>query len=300
MKNSIRSLFGLKKKSKKSNSNKSTASNKTYSTNSSVSSLSSYSSTNDSLPQTPTSPSMQNARGIFRTLEPVWYCRSNLIPKNQSDNNNNEWIQFDEHSQFILEASFHSNTQCALTDSIVGTCTVLFKPLPSNKNLSQLQNKRHTVMALPKHQYNSAPILSNNNNLGDNAGRTLELNKHIRRTISPVWWFEQDQADGTKGMCRFDYKNQVRLEALSEGRTRMVLTDNAFNVPFTVALEPPKQRELKEEVRGFLYLEPISTAFQLAYDATQSNHKMENFELEDPVYDNEEQWINNYNRRFSI
>ncbi|KAI9480962.1 MAG: hypothetical protein EXX96DRAFT_564865 [Benjaminiella poitrasii] len=296
MKNTIRSLLGLKKKSRKNTSNKSTTSNETFSASSSVSSFFSDSSANDSAPQTPTSPSVHDARGIFRTLEPVWHFRSNLMPNSQSQNN--EWIQFDEQSQLLLESSLNSQSECVLTNSIIGPCTVLFNPLPSNKRVAQLNSKknRHSIMALPKHQHASMPTLHHSVN---NSGHTLELNKQVRRTISPIWWFEQDQANGAKGMCRFDYKNQVRLEALSEGRTRMVLTDDAFNVPFTVALEPPKQRDLKEEVRGFLYLEPISTAFQRAYDATQPTHKMESFTVEDPTYD-ENQWINGFARRFSI
>jgi hypothetical protein len=288
MKNGIRSMFGLKKKSKKNNN--ASPNNKTHSHSSSVSSFSSDSSTNDSAPHTPTGASVQDNRGIFRTLEPVWYFQSNLLPNNQSQTA--EWLRFDEYSQDALENSLESKSECVLTQSILGPCTVLFKPA-SSKSIKAKKCRNSTMMTLPSAQHASMPTLRGTAQVG----RTLELNKQVRRTISPVWWYEQDSSDGSKGMCRFDYKNQVRLEALSDGRTRLVLTDDAFNVPFTVVLEAPKQRELKEEVRGFLYLEPVSTAFQMAYDATRKN-KMEEFAVEDPIYD--EQWGSSLVRRFSI
>jgi hypothetical protein len=277
MKNSIRSMFGLKKKSKNN------ASNTMYSHSSSVSSFSSDSSTNDSVPQTPTGVSIQDNRGIFRTLEPVWYFQSNLLPNHPT----NEWLQFDEYSQYALENALDNGQfECVLNQSVVGPCTVLIKPKPVMKS----KKSRNSMLMATQHT--SMPSLTGQ------VGRTLELYKQIRRTISPVWWYEQDSSDGSKGMCRFDYKNQVRLEALSEGRTRLVLTDDAFNVPFTVVLDAPKQRELKEEVRGFLYLEPVSTAFQMAYDATRSN-KLQEFAVEDPIYD-DEQWGSSLVRRFSV
>ncbi|CEP14715.1 hypothetical protein [Parasitella parasitica] len=293
MKNSIRNLFGLKKKPSKSNAN---ALNQVYSPSSSVSSFSSEaSSESSSQPQTPTGMSMQDNRGIFRTLEPVWYFHSRLLSNQQKQcQQQQEWIRFDDHSQFYLENSFHSKPECLLSQSQLGPCTVLFKPLPPLIK-QQHPKTRHSMMAIGS-QHASMPSLNRPANAG---ALTLELNKNVRRTISPVWWYEQDLADGSKGMCRFDYRNQVRLEALSEGRTRLVLTDDAFNVPFTVVLEPPKQRDLKEEVRGFLYLEPVSTAFQLAYNATLTGvQKMEQFQIEDGVYYDDENV--NLSRRFSI
>ncbi|KAI8644938.1 hypothetical protein BD408DRAFT_412403 [Parasitella parasitica] len=287
MKNSIRNLFGLKKRSSKSNVN---TLNQVYSPSSSVSSFSSEASSESSQPQTPTGTSMQENRGIFRTLEPVWYFHSRLLSNQQQQ----EWIGFDDHSQFYLESSFHSKPECSLSQSQLGPCTVLFKPLPPLIK-QQHPKSRHSMMVVGS-QHASMPSLSrpaNTNVL------TLELNKNVRRTISPVWWYEQDLADGSKGMCRFDYRNQVRLEALSEGRTRLVLTDDAFNVPFTVVLESPKQRDSKEEVRGFLYLEPVSTAFHLAYNATlTSGQKMEQFQMEDAAYIGDENM--SLSRRFSI
>lgn len=289
MKNSIRNIFGLKKKSSKSNVN---TLNQVYSPSASVSSFSSDAS-DSSQPQTPTSMSMQENRGIFRTLEPVWYFQSKLLSnQQQQQQQQQEWIRFDDQSQFNLENSLQSKPECILNQSQLGPCTVLFKPLPQ---LKQKTKTRHSVMVMSS-QHASMPSLRPTPN---GPALTLELNKNVRRTISPVWWYEQDSADGSKGMCRFDYRNQVRLEALSEGRTRLVLTDDAFNVPFTVVLEAPKQRELKEEVRGFLYLEPVSTAFHLAYNATlNGGQKMEQFQVEDPAYYDEEDV--NLSRRFSI
>lgn len=313
MKNGIRSMFGLKKKSSNRASNTSNNNsnqnvnvlNQVYSPSSSVSSFSSDASSNDSAPQTPTQASMQENRGIFRTLEPVWYFQSNLLYPGASVDNN-EWIRFDDYSQYTLEATLNSNSksECVLQQSSLGSCTILFKPLPP-KPLKSGKKERHSMMALSatgREQYASMPTLHTNRAVG----RTFELNKQIRRTISPAWWFEQDSPDGSKGMCRFDYKNQVRLEALSEGRTRLVLTDDAFDVPFTVVLEAPKHRELKEEVRGFLYLEPVSSAFQIAYDATRSENKFNEYinsqEGQEEIYGTEfdDQWAPSLVRRFSV
>lgn len=307
MKNGIRSMFGLKKKSSKksvASENNSIQLNQVYSPSSSVASFSSSaSSSNGSAPQTPTHASMQENRGIFRTLEPVWYFQSNLIQQQQS--NNSEWTRFDDYSQYALETSLNSKPECILQQSSLGPCTILFRPLPSKP----LNNKkaRHSMMTLKNHggkeQFASMPTLPRTATPAS-MGRTFELNKQIRRTISPVWWFEQDSADGSKGMCRFDYKNQVRLEALSEGRTRLVLTDDAFNVPFTVVLEAPKQREAKEEVRGFLYFEPVSSAFQIAYNSTRDTASKFNdyidIQQQEELYMDDEQWGASLNRRFSV
>lgn len=286
MKTSIRNIFGLKKKSKKNNAS---PSNTFYSHSSSISSFASDSSANDSAPQTPTGVSIQDNRGIFRTLEPVWYFQSNLLPNHQPGTA--EWLQFDESSQYALENSVdNAKSECVLNQSALGPCTVFFKPVSSKAIKSK--KCRSKIMTLPTSKYASMPTLLPTTQFG----RTLELDKHVRRNISPVWWYEQDSSDGSKGMCRFDYKNQVRLEALADSRNRLVLTDDAFNVPFTVVLDAPKERESKEEVRGFLYLEPVSAAFQMAYEATHPNNKMEEFAVEDSLYD--DQWVSS--RRFSV
>jgi hypothetical protein len=278
MKNSIRNIFGLKKKSDKKDIN---GLDHVHLPTSSVSSFSSDISSNDSQPRTPTGTEIQESRGIFRTLEPVWYFQSSLLPQQQQ----HEWLRFDDASQYALESSLNvGRPDCVLSQTPLGPCKIMFRPMPPAKVA------RHSMMVIPsstRAQNASMPSLR------PHTIQTLELNKNIRRTISPVWWFEQDSVDGSKGMCRFDYKNQVRLEALSEGRTRLVLTDDAFHVPFTVVLEPPKQRDLKEEVRGFLYLEPVSTAFQLAYE--QQNKLNEYIS-----YEGEDEWSTGLVRRNSI
>ncbi|CAO3672025.1 hypothetical protein G6F70_007922 [Rhizopus microsporus] len=266
-------LFGKSKCPSKKGSNR-----PTYSP--SMSSLSSDS--DSSSPQTPTQLPMDHTRGIFRTLEPVWYFQSNLAAVNQL---NHEWSRFDDQSQYILENAYHTQSDCTLSQSSLGPCTVVFKsaiPKKDRRSMFSLPIKEHHS-SMPTLRTVSAPAM----------GRTFILNKHIRRTVSPVWWFEQDLPDGSKGMCRFDDRNQVRLEALSEGRTRLVLQDNAFDVPFTVVLDGPKDRELKEEVRGFLYFETVSTAFQLAYNALQDKSHQESY-----LYD--DQLETGLTRRFSI
>ncbi|KAG2235527.1 hypothetical protein BDF21DRAFT_423283 [Thamnidium elegans] len=294
MKGSIRNLFGLNKKSKDSKRSNTIALNEVYSPSSSVSSFSSDSSTNDSAPSTPTHGSMQENRGIFRTLEPVWYFQSNLIQRDT-----NEWIRFDDQSQYTLENAMTSNAECVLPQSSIGSCTILFRP----RVIKSEKKQRQSMVVLSSkgkqpQQHASMPTLHTTSTMG----RTLELNKQVRRTISPAWWFEQDSVDGSKGMCRFDHKNQVRLEALSDGRTRLVLKDDAFNVPFTAVLDAPKQPELREEVRGFLYFEPISSAFQLAYNATLAENKFNEYIQQEEIYSShlDEQWATSLTRRCSV
>lgn len=292
MKGGIRSLLGLNKKSKNSKKSNDIALNEVYSPSSSVSSFSSDASTNDSAPSTPTHGTMQENRGIFRTLEPVWYFQSNLIQRDS-----NEWVRFDDQSQYTLENAMNTDTECVLPQSSVGPCTILFRP----KSLKLEKKQRQSMVVISskgKQQHSSMPTLNTTGSMG----RTLELNKQVRRTISPAWWFEQDSVDGSKGMCRFDHKNQVRLEALSDGRTRLVLKDDAFNVPFTVVLDAPQQPELREEVRGFLYFEPISSAFQLAYSATLAENKFNDYIQQEEIYSSQldEQWATSLARRCSV
>ncbi|KAG1444770.1 hypothetical protein G6F56_010160 [Rhizopus delemar] len=254
------SLFGKKKTNKKP---------QVY-TSSSESSLSSES---DSSPQTPTHSN--DTRGIFRTLEPFWYFHTSLTPGEHQQ----EWIRFDEHSQSSLEKDYQTQPECSLSSqSPLGPCTIVFKQVAPKKD-------RRSMLYPMKDRHASMPTLRSSTQI-------FELNKHVRRTVSPVWWFEQDLADGSKGMCRFDHKNQVRLEALSEGRTRLTLHDDAFDTPFTVVLDEPKDRELKEEVRGFLYFETVSAAaFQLAF--AQEKGFMQEAYSDDP-------WETDLVRRFSI
>ncbi|KAI8093030.1 uncharacterized protein BX664DRAFT_328765 [Halteromyces radiatus] len=92
-------------------------------------------------------------------------------------------------------------------------------------------------------------------------GLQLYMGRDIIRTVVPVWWYEQDLVDGTKGMCRFEPRNQVRLEALSEDHTRLTLTDVGFSdATVTVMMNPPslnnrrQEEEQQEEMRGLLYV----------------------------------------------
>ncbi|KAG2221282.1 hypothetical protein INT45_000195 [Circinella minor] len=218
-----------------------------------VSNSSASSTTDDSpatsTPTTPTSgPFVHDTRGIFRTLEPVWYYGysstvSNeqhlpMIPTGDGAENGNankkniealkerdqqqeeqevDWVQFDPHCQTVLEFAYRQNkASCDLGQN----CIVHFT---SSKHVSIDE---------------------------------WVLDENVRRVITPVWWFEQDSlVDGSKGMCRFDYKNQARLEALAdEDRTKLSLVDEAFPHPFTITLVT-RSRDQKEEWRGFLHYE---------------------------------------------
>ncbi|KAI8879427.1 hypothetical protein K501DRAFT_287378 [Backusella circina FSU 941] len=293
----IRNIFGLKKKTKKATH----MPTKSRSPTASVISFSSGSSMDDSSPNTPTSMSIQENRGIFRTLEPVWYYDSSLQFPNSSEEQQPGWIRFDDYTQLALENSFiDSKEQCTLEKTSLGACTVYFRSQSkrsSTGNTMLNKQRPRTLNTLKQNdKFSSMPALHTQKE--QSIGLKLELNNNVRRTISPVWWFEQDSSDGTKGMCRFDYKNQVRLEALSEGRSKLVLTDDGINVPFTVVLDAPKSRQLKEEVRGFLYLEPVSAAFQLAYQFTEK--KFEQQQHMENSYPFDDQYGLQLTRRFSI
>ncbi|KAI9499471.1 hypothetical protein BDB00DRAFT_866347 [Zychaea mexicana] len=237
---SIRKVFGKSKRNKqqkkKQNSFVSTASSSTGSTPST------------STPTTPTSgPFIHDNRGIFRTLEPVWYYgyysnQQQQQQQQQQDPNGNDgsdsnsdndthqveqgmdWVQFDSHCQTVLEVAYRQNkASCDLGQN----CIVHFTAAKDD----------------------------------------WVLNETVRRVVAPVWWFEQDSViDGSKGMCRFDYKNQARLEALAdEDRSKLSLVDEAFPHPFTITLVP-KSRDQREEWRGFLHLE-----FPAVYVNSQHN-----------------------------
>ncbi|KAI7849264.1 hypothetical protein BDC45DRAFT_416321, partial [Circinella umbellata] len=186
--------------------------------NSFVSNSSASSTTDDSpatsTPTTPTSgPFVHDTRGIFRTLEPVWYYGRDQ----QQEEQEVDWVQFDPHCQTVLEFAYRQNkASCDLGQN----CIVHFT---SSKHVSIDE---------------------------------WVLDENVRRVITPVWWFEQDSlVDGSKGMCRFDYKNQARLEALAdEDRTKLSLVDEAFPHPFTITLVT-RSRDQKEEWRGFLHYE---------------------------------------------
>lgn len=229
---------------------------------STTTSTSTSSSDNSSGPQTPTHHhNVSELRGIFRTLEPVWYYHASLLPP--SNNNQQEWVRFDDSNQSVLETSFlKQDTHCTLYKTNFGACSIQLQSAGLKKP-SMTPKNRYSMMTLPTQQKNnmSMPTLITSRSRAHphtNELRPLELNKDVRRIISPVWWFEQDLMDGTKGMSRFDEKNQIRLEALSDGRrSRLVLSDDAFHgSSFIIVLEQQHEEESKEEVRGFLYFEP--------------------------------------------
>ncbi|KAG0167807.1 hypothetical protein DFQ28_009474 [Apophysomyces sp. BC1034] len=255
---SIRNILKLGKKSKDAS--------KASSPTSSVASFSSESTA--SMPRTPPHGPVQETRGIFRTLEPVWYYHTSFAPDQAPSNDG--WIRFDEESQHQLEsAHYNDKSSCILPQTSLGPCTVFFVERAQAKNPHAFMHKRRpTTMMVPpsqrvKERFASMPSLNTTRWTEQSEelpplGIIMDLNKNVRRAVAPVWWYEQDSFDGTKGMCRFDYKNQARLEALSDDRSRLVLTDEAFLQPFTVVLDTTKSRDQREEMRGFIYLDPIA------------------------------------------
>lgn len=209
------------------------------------------------------------ARGIFRTLEPVW----SYLPDRQE-----QWIPLVPDNQRALEEAYNANkTKCTLyltmkdapSTAIAHFASPSASPVKSSSKKKRPVTQYFTPPMFPEkmksspsltvrphehhhRHHNSAPPLPSA------SAHLLELHMHqnLRRALVPFWWFEQDNEQGGKGMCRFDYKNQVRLEALSEGRSTLTLTDAAFPNPFQVILEHGN-RSLKEECCGFMYLNPI-------------------------------------------
>ncbi|KAI9305544.1 hypothetical protein BJ944DRAFT_230310 [Cunninghamella echinulata] len=249
-------LFKKKSSTKNNNDDKNNKRSKIHSPTQSMSSLSSSQSslqTND-----------QETRGIFRTLEPVW---SYVMPSSSQ-----QWIQFKPDQQSILENAFQQHEPTCTIELSQKPILVYFNlPPPSpttsasksnlknKKSSSSLKKKKRPVTQLivPKHQQkgHSSPNLLQHQHHNQHSYQedTLYLNHNIRRSLIPYWWFEQDNEQGFKGMCRFDQKNQVRLEALSDDRSTLTLTDVAFPIPFQVVLEPA-DRSSREEWRGFMYL----------------------------------------------
>ncbi|KAI9027385.1 hypothetical protein CLU79DRAFT_738994 [Phycomyces nitens] len=225
------SFFGRLKLGKKAHSSKSTAN-----TPQSLGSVSSNSSAS-SIPQTPTETDNEG-RGIFRTLEAVWYFRTSLIIDSPYKN---EWTPFDTQSQDMLTTAALTKTTCLLpSNASLGSCSVSFAKTPSG-------SRRASASIASLH---SKPLSS------DTTARILQVDIDVRKIVSPVWWYEDNAYDGTKEMARFDYKNQVRLEALSDDKDSLVLTDAAFPQSFTVVLGSSKSRQSNEEWRGFMHLHP--------------------------------------------
>ncbi|KAI8339963.1 hypothetical protein BC941DRAFT_419034 [Chlamydoabsidia padenii] len=214
MVSTIRHLFTFNKKTHQQKSTP-TSRQSSLSPSSSIASLSTLS---DS-PQTPTNPeqsffSPQDIRGIFRTLDPYW---SFYHPQQQC------WLAFGVNAAELLEYHYQrQDTPCLQLSSLPDLdngCTIHFQPSRQQGN-----------------------------------GLQLTMGHDVVRTVAPVWWFEQDMADGTKGMCRFENKNQVRLEALSEDRTQLSLTDEGFQGATMTVVTTPPQQPGEEEMRGLLYV----------------------------------------------
>lgn len=214
--------------------------------------------TSSQYPRTPPPAAIYETRGIFRTLEPVWYYNVSFTGHAQNQLNEDDtsnWIRFEDHCQYVLESSYNRHHQsCQLNHPSLGPCVIEFHSQPKPK-ASTARQRPVTMMMM-----SSAP---NKTELHEAAGplppRSLILGHNVRRVVAPVWWYEQDSLDGSKGMCRFDYKNQARLEALSDDeRTKFTLTDAAFPCPFTVVLDNRKSRDQKEEMRGFMHIEIIA------------------------------------------
>ncbi|KAL0092624.1 hypothetical protein J3Q64DRAFT_1719987 [Phycomyces blakesleeanus] len=249
---------------------RSTSNPHSHSPTSSLASISTSSSS--SFLPTPQETSPVEIRAIFRTLELAWYYRTPALPGQSDDSNHSNWARFDQSNEDRIEAAYGTNPSCVLSSTAVGPCTIFFSeplPKPPKRRPSTLI---HSFSERQKAHFSSMPslniqALSQKKEPTDimaaaaAVGSVLVLDKDVRRSVAPVWWFEHDSLeDGSKGMYRFDHRNQARLEALSDDRTRLVLTDTVIPRPFTVVLENSsgKSRDSPEEVRGYLYQEPAA------------------------------------------
>lgn len=179
-------------------------------------------------------------RGIFRTMEPIWVCNIDAAPYHSNEANQDGLIILDNESQKILEEAFKNNEpSCTLSvDATTGHCTVKFDDGDKKTNISSLDSNDTIKSAVTTNI------------------RHLVYGTDIQRMTTPVWWYEKSAIDGKKELCRFDWKNQMRLEAFDDDESTLSLTDNAFSEPFTVALNTYKERK-NNEWQGFIYLDTV-------------------------------------------
>ncbi|ORZ19437.1 hypothetical protein BCR42DRAFT_409768 [Absidia repens] len=233
----------------------------------------------------------EETRGIFRTLEPVWSYLPNQLNDQwvPLDNGNQHVLELafnaKQQSECTISLNHHPLTPTNGAPAAVSKTNVYFysnkstlpanaspkkkrRPAthfftPSSSSSPSFTNHPQQMKSSPNlaaYQQPHIKIPSNSPLPSMPSSPTppsikdgLYLHQNLRRALVPYWWFEQDNEHGGKGMCRFDHKNQVRLEALSEDRSTLTLTDASFPVPFQIILEHT-DRSLREECCGFMYL----------------------------------------------
>ncbi|KAG2209088.1 hypothetical protein INT46_003663 [Mucor plumbeus] len=175
-------------------------------------------------------------RGTFRTNEPIWVCTASVALEHKADVNGNGLIILDDQSQKLLENAYKNKTMtCQLAeDSATGSCTVHFA---------------YDGTAFTS----TTTVTSNDNTTGI---RQLTYDTDIKRMITPVWWFEKKGLNGKKELSRFDWKNQIRLEAYDDANATLALTDDSFPEPFTAVLSQAKHKDA-QEWQGFIYLDTV-------------------------------------------
>ncbi|ORX62941.1 hypothetical protein DM01DRAFT_1403354 [Hesseltinella vesiculosa] len=249
MGSSLRNFFSQSSSSSRASRSKTKRANKALpvSPTASIYSISTASSISNG-PQTPGPASMNfgafamhqqpspDMRGIIRTLQAQWRVL---------DPFSDHWISLDPRTSSVLEGQYQQQVpQVYLSKCgpLQQPCVIHFfnqdnKPLPPTPGV------------------------------GASYQHVLQLGRDILRAEAPMWWYEDDMADGSKGMAAFSAKNQVRLEALSgdEDCAQFVMTDDAFYgaemvvaklIPTTEPYHPSQ-----EEVRGFLYIHPRATEY---------------------------------------
>ncbi|KAK4521763.1 Anaphase-promoting complex subunit 1 [Mucor velutinosus] len=201
-------------------------------------------------------------RGVFRTNEPIWVCTVNAAPQHKSDANGNGLIILDDQSQKTLETVYKKKKlTCQLAeDSTTGLCNV-------NLVYGDADASTTTIDSTADSTASKDPSLK--------SIRQLNYDIDIKRMTTPVWWFEKKGLGPRKEFGRFDWRNQIRLEAYDDDNATLALTDGSFAEPFTVALSQAKHKD-EQEWQGFMYLNTVPR---------QSNGNDEYDESDDEYYD---------------
>ncbi|CAO3642666.1 unnamed protein product [Mucor fragilis] len=197
-------------------------------------------------------------RGIFRTNEPIWVCTVNAAPEHKSDANGNGLIILDDQSQKTLETAYkNKQLTCQLAEgSTTGLCNATLVYDDADPINTTITDSRADSASLKDQSLESL--------------RQLTYDVDIKRMTTPVWWFEKKGIDGRKELGRFDWKNQIRLEAYDDDNATLALTDDSFAEPFTVALSQAKHKDA-QEWQGFMYLNTVPRQSGVADEYDESD-----------------------------
>ncbi|GAN08586.1 hypothetical protein MAM1_0213c08100 [Mucor ambiguus] len=206
-------------------------------------------------------------RGVFRTIEPIWACTANAAPEHKLDANGNGLIILDDQSQKTLEAAYKNKQMtCQLAeDSTTGSCNVNL--VYNDADASATTTTDSTANSTASNDPSIDSIMQ------------LTYGIDIKRMTTPVWWFEKKSLDGRKELGRFDWKNQIRLEAYDDDNATLALTDDSFEEPFTVALSQARHKDA-QEWQGFVYLDTVPCQIHGNEEYDESNDEYHDLNIQ--------------------